>query len=43
LPHEVTGDAHVEEELAGTAALVEREGLAWLDEVEGGRVAAGGR
>ena len=37
---EVAGDTHVEEELAGTAALVKREGLAWLDQVEGGRVAA---
>src|SRR5262249_62019357 len=37
--HEVAGDAHVEEELTGTAPLVEREWLAGLDEVERGGLA----
>jgi len=38
---EITGHAHVEEKLAGAAALVEGEGLPRPDQVEGTRLAAG--
>ncbi len=39
--HEVACDAHVEEELARAAPLVEGEGLTRPYEIEGGRLAAG--